>query len=128
MHVHVYQLRYVIPEPLVQFNSYTEHTERTWVARFVLILLNRLVPKVTDNDEQSNKYSHSNYPQGWPQRSQTICTNIHVYRVENKYHENLMKKILFVDNCSLRGFRGWGAEGFPTNEVDFLSREFLKCT
>ena len=25
-------------------------------------------------------------------------------------------------------FRGWGAQGFPTPEVDFPSLEFLKCT
>ena len=25
-------------------------------------------------------------------------------------------------------FREWGAQGFPTPEVDFPSLEFLKCT
>ena len=60
--------------------SMGERNERTWVARFILMLLDLPVNKVTDNDEQSDYYPDSNNPDGWPKRAVTTCTGDKTYK------------------------------------------------
>ena len=45
--------------------------------------------------------------------------------IQVREHNVLVEWVGFRDLYVLEG--GWGAQGFPTPEVDFPSLEFLKC-